>query len=185
MNRALFCAGAVAAAATPARTFAASPLTIVCATCTNGDDALAVQLEDQLAEALIDRGVRVADPSAIAARYHEAGRAAIGAAWGEGFGAAAFSWASVSWIESVYHARRLFAAQLEVRDASLPYGEFKVHDVTTRLSYRCYDVVTHQTLAAGSVSASARGEDAADCTDDAVASAIKSLAPTAATRLNA
>jgi hypothetical protein len=180
VNRAAFIVGALASIGVPQVVSAASPLTIVCVTCTNGDPDLSEQAEDQFSGALINEGVSVADPSAISARYHEEGRAAIVSFWG----GAAMAWQSVSWVDRVYHARRLFAAQLAVTDSSLPYGEFTIHQIKTRLSYKCYDVVTHEMIAAGSVIGKSRGEDVSDVTDDALAEAIKVLAPAAGRRLN-
>ncbi len=179
MNRNAFIAGALASISQVGIALGASPLTIVCVTCSNGDAELSEQAEDQFSGALINEGVSVADPSAISARYHEEGRAAIVSFWG----GAAMAWQSVSWVERVYHARRLFAAQLVVTESSQPYGEFQVHQIKTRLSYKCYDVVTHQMIAAGSVAGKSRGEDVSDVTDEALAAAIKSLAPSAGRRL--
>ena len=180
VNRASFIAGAAASLVLPLCAAAASPLTIVCVTCSNDDAELSEQAEDQFSGALINEGVSVADPSAISERYHVQGRAAIVAFWG----GAVMAWESVSWVERVYHARRLFAAQLVVTDSSLPYGDFQVHQIKTRLSYKCYDVVTHEMIAAGSIAGKSRGEDVSDVTDDALAAAIRTLAPAAGRRLN-
>jgi hypothetical protein len=165
----------------PSTLFAATPSTIVCVTCE--DDSLAKQAEDEISEALINQGIRVADPSAIDEKYHEEGRGALAAAWGDGWGVAAMQWSSVSWVETIYHARRLFAAQLIVTDSELPYGEFTVHKVKTRLSYKCFDVVTHQMIAAGSYKAEARGEDASDATDNALGETVRNLASGSVYRL--
>jgi hypothetical protein len=173
VSRGIFILGALSGIALPKGASAASPLTIVCVTCSNGDGDLSEQAEDQFSGALINEGVSVADPTAISAQYHEEGRAAIVSFWG----GAAMAWQRVSWVERVYHARRLFAAQLVVKDSSLPYGEFQVHQVKTRLSYKCFDVVTHEMIAAGSVAGRSRGEDVSDATDEALAAAIKTLAP--------
>ncbi|MBD5653885.1 MAG: hypothetical protein IAI50_01740 [Candidatus Eremiobacteraeota bacterium] len=179
MKRALFVAGAVAGAFLPLGVLAASPLTIVCATCSNGDGDVAEQAEDKISGALIDRGVTVADPSAIQERYREQGRAAIARVWG----GMAMAWESVSWVERTYHGRRLLAVQVVVTDSSLPYGEFTVHQIKTRLSYKCFDVTTHQMIAAGSNSAKSRGEDVTDVTDQALESAVRTLAASAANRM--
>jgi hypothetical protein len=173
-------AGALASVAVPVSASAASPLTIVCVACSTGDAELSEQAEDQFSGALINEGVSVADPSAISERYHQEGRAAIVSFWG----GVAMAWQSVSWVERVYHARRLFAAQLVVTHSSLPYGDFEVHQIKTRLSYKCYDVVTHEMIAAGSIAGKSRGEDVSDVTDAALAAAIKTLAPAAGRRLN-
>jgi hypothetical protein len=180
VNRAGFVAGCASLLAIPTGLSASGPLTIVCATCSNGDVDLAEQAEDQLSGALLDRGVRVADPTAIEERYRERGRAAIVAFWG----GAAMAWESVSWVERVYHARRLFAVQVVVTDNVLPYGAFQVHQIKVRLSYKCYDVETHELVAAGSKSGQARGEDASDATDEALGSAVKELVASAAFRLS-
>ena len=93
------------------------------------------------------------------------------------------AWESVSWVERVYHARRLFAAQVVVTDSTLPYGAFQVHQTRVRLSYKCYDVETHELVAAGSKNARAQGEDVTDAIDEALASAIKESVASAASRL--
>lgn len=180
LSRNSFLAGAFASIVLPQAASAVLPLTIVCVTCSNGDSGLSEQAEDQFSGALIDEGVHVADPSAISATYHEEGRAAIVAFWG----GAVMAWQKVAWVDRVYHARRLFAAQLVVTDSALPYGNFQVHQIKTRLSYKCYDVVTHEMIAAGSVAAKSRGEDASEVTDEALGAAIKTLAPVAGRRLN-
>lgn len=179
MIRRGFLAGVTAALLLPLGAFAASPLTIVCVTCSNGDNALAEQAEDKISAALLDRGVSVADPSAIEARYREQGRVAVARFWGGG----AMAWESVSWVERTYHARRLFAAQLVITDTSLPYGEFQVHQIKARLSYKCFDVSTHEMIVAGSNSAKVRGEDVSDTTDEAIESSVKTLAASSVSRL--
>lgn len=179
VNRSIFVAGVASIALSPTTVLAAGPLTIVCVTCNNGDSELSEHAEDQLSGALLDRGVSVADPSAIQERYRQEGRAAIVAFWG----GALMAWESVSWVERIYHARRLLAARLEVTDSSLPYGQFEVHQIKTRLSYKCFDVVTHRMIAAGSASGKSRGEDVSDSTDEALESSVKSLVATAAYRL--
>jgi hypothetical protein len=165
----------------PQMAWALNPLTIVCVSCDDSD--LAEHAEDQLSGALVDHGVRVADPSAIQTRYHEEGRAAVAAIWGDNWGVAAMEWSSVSWVETIYNARRLFAAKLVVSDFSEPYGQYEVHKIKTRLSYKCFDVSSHRMIAAGSSKGSAIGEDVSDITDDALNDAIKNIASNAAYRM--
>jgi hypothetical protein len=84
-------------------------------------------------------------------------------------------WSAVAWVETIYHARRLFAAQLTVSDSTSAYGEFTVHRIKTRLSYKCFDVLTHQIIAAGSSKAEARGENVSDVTDEALGETVREL----------
>jgi hypothetical protein len=183
LNRTGFISSLAAFTFLPKMVFAANPLTIVCVSCDDTD--LAEHAEDQLSGALVDRGVKVADPSAIQTRYHEEGRAAVAAIWGDGWGVAAMEWSSVSWVETVYNARRLFAAKLILSDFSEPYGQYEVHKIKTRLSYKCFDVSSHQIIAAGSSKGEAVGEDVSDITDDALNDAIKNIASNAAYRMKA
>lgn len=174
MRRAPFVAG-LSVALVPRLVAASTPIVVA----VSAPRELSDEAESSLAAALIARGVRVIDPSAIEARLRVRARASARRI----AGGAEVEWEAVAWIEQIIHARRALFVNIAGPDSVLPYGEFSVHRVRAHGSYRAFDTATRRMLAAGTAVGDERGEDADEVTRRAVEDAIGDIARNAASTL--
>jgi len=133
-----------------------------------------------LAEALRSRGVSVVDPSSVHLTYHQKSQIA-GIAVGP---VAALEAQSVSWISRSYHSSRALFANISFHDVELPYGDFQVHTITARCSFRCMNVSDYTIVKAGSFREERRGEDELSVASEAANAAMLSMARSAASALS-